>query len=219
MERKLVNSGYKWEKRNIDHLGRCIRFGDDLYTSKIRTCTGGGLVDPYNEICGFHILNSEHHNKYIKDILAVYLKKIDAKRALIIGSKNAPTVEYSVENFNIIKKLITSKIKDVTLFERHRFHYSESSFHYSAKKDTWTIVSVFDDAKRKNIEVTTLKNLLKAFKKIQIAKGDRLFMEGKEILPQECPKIFLDKNAIPKKESKTEIFFKKISKLLNFSGK
>lgn len=181
------------EKRRIDHLGKCIMIGEDLYTNKIRTCTGGGFVVPEVEVCAFHFLNSQHFHEYMESILSFYLSKLKPERALIIGSKRLSTAGYSLENFQKIKEIIKSNVENVTLFERHRFPCSQSSFHYSVKTDTWTILSQYQ-YKDKNYEVTTLKDLRRLFNKISIAKGDRLFVNDKEILPKDCPKIFVDKN-------------------------
>ena len=184
-------------------MEKCIKVGSELYTSKIRTCTGGGFVVPNKEACCFHFLNSSYFYEYMDSILNFYLSTVKPERALIIGSKKLSTVNYSIENFKRIENIIKSKVKNVTIFERHRFPFSQSSFHYDVKKDTWTILSQYS-YKDKQYEVTTLKDLLRLFKKISIAKGDRLFINGKEILPKDCPKIFVDKWYEPLK-SKTNI--------------
>lgn len=209
--RKIVQKSARWKKNNIDHNSNYIKYGMNFHTTKIRTCTAGGFIIPQKKSCGFHILNSDFFNKKLDWIFQNTFFNIQPERALLIGSKKYDGVKYSLENFKKIKEIVTSKVKDVSIFECHRFPLSESNFHYSASKDTWTILGQYN-YKGKDIQVTTLKDLKRLYKKITIAKGDRLFINGVEISPKDCPQIFLDKQPIATAKS---YFQKFINKLFN----
>lgn len=208
--KKIVQKSARWKKSNIDHNSNYMKYGMNFHTTKIRTCTAGGFIIPQKKSCGFHILNSAFFNEKLDWIFQNTFFNIQPERALLIGSKKYDGVKYSLENFKKIKEIVTSKVKDVSIFECHRFPYSESNFHYSASKDTWTILGQYN-YKGKDIQVTTLKDLKRLYKKITIAKGDRLFINGTEILPKNCPRIFLDKQPLTTTKSYFRAFIYKIT--------
>lgn len=187
--KKIVHRPIRWYKNNIDHRTNYVKYGTNFYTNEIRTCTAGGFTIPQKKSCGFHILNSAFFHEKLGSIFQNIFLNIKPERALLIGSKKYDGVKYSLENFKKIKDIVTSKVKNVSIFECHRFPYSESNFHYSASKDTWTILGQYQ-YNGKDIQVNTLKDLKRLYKKIIIAPGDQLFINGKEILPKDCPRIF-----------------------------
>lgn len=180
------------EFKYIDNAKSRLGVSKSFFTEKIRTCVGGGLVTPYKEAVGFHFFHSERYFNAIGDIVNKGLfKKISMpKRGLLIGGKNMEDYPYSLKNFAKLKSLISAKVKNLSIFECHKHRKSESHFHYSMKNDTWTIYSdyIVNDTKK---AVSSLEDLKAAFKDIQIAQGDRLFIGETEILPKDCPKIFI----------------------------
>ena len=186
--------------KNISQQGaRVIHFvppsisiveADKFCTYNIRTCTGGGAIIPHQRAKGFHIYDSKINNDNIKD-LSNNITSFNPERALLIGSKDAQQYgfPYSKLNFQELKKNISKKVKNVTLFEEYNHKYAESSFCYSKEKDTWYICTGY----RKNnkyIYVNSPETMLEAFKNIKISNGDKLFIKEQQVLPKDYPHIF-----------------------------
>lgn len=205
---KIIRRNYLFS----DNIDPCS-MNEALYstrfiTEKIRTCTAGGLVAPYKDSFGFHIFHDESSHKRLDDMFAEMFLFMQPERALIVGSKNVKSNEcnYSIKNFAKIKDILKKRVKHLTFFQQHRKYSSETSLYYNQKEDTWVIFCVYDQ-KNKNYDVVNLQNLLTAYKHIQIAEGDSLFIDGKEILPKDCQRIFV-KNWKPHQEK--ESLLKKI---------
>ena len=113
------------------------------------------------------------------------------QRALLVGSKKLDDSPYSIEQFERFKKVFTERIKNVSLFERHRYENAQTHYIYSLDNDTWTLFSEYQ--KGKNIrynQVKSLKALKECFENISIADGDRLFINNKEITKADAPELF-----------------------------
>ena len=163
---------------------------DLLYTEKVRTCTAGAIVSPHKKAKGFHIYHSRDNHRFLDAFFHYMFESLSKpQRALLIGAKNLSDTPFSLANFRKAKELIGTKTKNISFFEGHSFRTSETDFCYSLKDDTWTIYSSFL-SKGKEIPVITPQRLKRAFQKIQIASGDRLFVGGKEITRKKCPEIF-----------------------------
>lgn len=161
----------------------CIK-ASEFVTYGIKTCTGGGLVIPGQEALGFHYLDASFSkffkiNKFIKDLGS----QIQPERGLLVGGKRAALFGYifSIRNFKTFKKGLEKLTKNLSIFECHKYPFSQTGFHYSLENDTWTLCHSFINEKGAIDYVKNLDDLKKCYKKIQIADGDRLFIGGEEI--------------------------------------
>ena len=179
---KIRNGNYIDFKKNFINA----LFSPEFYTESIMDCTAGGFSNTARaKSVGFHITGQYSLNCPPFNIIG------KAKNGLIIGSKNTKLSINSVHNFEIIKKYLSEKVENLSVFCQYRYKSSMSDIHYSLKNDTWTINSIYYNWALGLLHVVdTPKKLLKAFKEIKIAKGDRLFFEGKEVLPAQVPSIF-----------------------------
>lgn len=185
----------KIKKRNsigFWHTVPNILKADEFYSEGIKTCTGGGIVIPFKEAEGFHFWDDMTNKKKFPDIVNSLFRFVkNPKRALLVGSKNLDDSPYSIEQFERFKKVFTERIKNVSLFERHRYENSQTHYIYSLNDDTWTLFSEYQ--KGKNIrynQVKNLKALKECFENISIADGDRLFINNKEITRADAPELF-----------------------------
>ncbi len=183
------------EKKNfIDyrHDRPNILKADTFFSEEIRTCTGGGLVNPEIEALGFHFwddLTNQNKFSYLMNCLFRFVKQ--PQNGLIVGSKNLKQSPLSIEQFQKIKKVFSERIKNLSIFEEHTFPNSETNYHYSLKNDTWTLCAQFQDRKDMYYKsVTNLERLQNFYRHISISDGDRLFIGDKEILPADAPEIF-----------------------------
>lgn len=166
----------------------------DFYSMDIRTCSGGGFVKPYVEAEGFHFWDDFTNKKKFPDIinkLFFYVK--NPQRALLLGGKELPGNQYSLEQFQKLKKVFLERIKNVSIFEQHRHKCSETHYRYSLDTDTWTISSKFwerDGKELKAHSIDSVEDLLNCFEHVSIAEGDRLFIGKTEILPKDYPQLF-----------------------------
>jgi len=156
----------------------------EFYTEGLRTCTGGGVVSHMDlEAGGFHVLDSSTTNFF----LGRWLKKLftqikNPDSALIIGGKNVEGRPYAIPNFNTICEEVRRRVPRVTIFGEHNFRESQSHFHYSLQNNTWTINTLYkrnpmDDMR----EVLSVDDLHEVFKKIELAEGDALYINGKRV--------------------------------------
>ena len=82
-------------------------------------------------------------------------------------------------------------MKYLTEFSIHRYENSQSHYFYETRNDTWTICTEYCKSDNSPLRsVNSLGTLRNAFEKISIAPGDKLFINGKEILPKDAPEIF-----------------------------
>lgn len=183
--RKGDRIGYKHNEINILKSPR-------FYSEEIRTCTGGGLVNPQLEAEGFHFWDDLKNKKNFNIIINSLFRFIkNPQQALLIGSKDLNSNPLSIEQFQKIKQIFQERIPNITIFEKHQFRNSESHYHYSLKDDTWTICSTFntpDDISRHSIK--TIDDLKTCFEHIQISPQDKLYISNKEITPKDYPDIF-----------------------------
>lgn len=164
----------------------------EFSTLGIRTCTGGGLIKSYREAEGFHLWDDLTNKKNFPEIINKLFRFVrNPERGLLVGSKNLETNKFSMEQFQKLKKVFLDRVENVSLFEEHNHTSSETHFHYSLDKDTWTMCSRF--WQKNNPQAITVKNmqtLLEGFRNVKIAKGDQLFFNGKEVNPKDYPEIF-----------------------------
>ena len=165
---------------------------DEFYSEGIKTCTGGGIVIPFKEAEGFHFWDDMTNKKKFPDIVNSLFRFVkNPQTALLVGSKKLDDSPYSIEQFERFKKVFTERIKNVSLFERHRYENAQTHYIYSLDNDTWTLFSEYQ--KGKNIrynQVKSLKALKECFENISIADGDRLFINNKEITKADAPELF-----------------------------
>ena len=195
VDRNIYNKMVKNNKIGYFHNTPNILKADEFYSEEIRTCTGGGLVNPHLEAEGFHFWDDKPNIKNFPDNINKLFRFVkNPERGILIGSKQREENPYSLEMFTKFKKVFFERVKNISLFEKHKFEISESNYHYSLKDDTWTIYSAFRRDKNSALKpVKNLDDLLECFENVLIADGDRLFIGKKEILPQDCPEIFAHK--------------------------
>ena len=177
---------------NYLHTSPNILKSDSFYSMAIRSCTGGGLVNPGVEAEGFHFWD-DLPNKKNFDILINRLFRFvkSPEHGLLVGGKDLKNSPFSMEQFLRFKKVFLERVKNVSFFQKHNYEYSETHFHYSLDTDTWTLCSSFLDSNPDRYRtVKKIADLRKCFDKISIAEGDKLFLGKKEILPDDAPDIF-----------------------------
>jgi len=177
------------------HDERNIVKANEFCSMDIRTCTGGGLINPNIQAEGFHFLDDRTNKENFPEIISKLFRYVtNPEHGLLIGSKDLQWHIYSTEQFQNLKKIFLERVKNVSIFEKHKFAVSESHYHYSLETDTWTLSSKYWERDKKTLiahPVTSVPELLKCFQNVSIAPNDRLFMGEQEILPQEYPKLFL----------------------------
>lgn len=162
----------------------------DFYTMGVRTCTGGGLVIPYREAEGFHFWDDLTNKKNFNEIVNKLFRFVkNPERGLLVGSKNLDTNQYSIPQFKKLKKVFQERLDHLTCFEEHQHRSSETNLSYSLDTDTWTINTRYWENKNPHT-VKDINSLLAAFKHVKIAKGDRLFFNGKQVDLKLYPEIF-----------------------------
>ncbi len=168
---------------------------NEFFTEEIRTCSGGGLVKPFVEADGFHLMDDVINFNNLHDFLVYLFRYVkNADRGLLLGSKELGTRPYSVKVFEKIKKAFLARIPNVSLFEGHTYSQAQTHFNYSLKDDTWTICSEYRPLNTKALlPVRTLSELKKVYRNVSIADGDTLFINGKQITPDMAPEIFQSK--------------------------
>ena len=167
----------------IDYLDEDQIISDEFFTTDVATCTAGGCIIPKKRAFGFHFLDDK------KIVFPEDIIHHDNERGIIIGAKDLKDQPYSIPNFDATKQYMQKRVENLSIFKQHKYKYAHSDFHYSLDTDTWSINTRYRKY-WKICEVKSLKNLLDAFKFVKIAKGDKLFFEGKEVLPEDFPAIF-----------------------------
>lgn len=162
-----------------------MRKADEFFTYGVRTCTAGGLIDSSNnEAIGFHYYDGPKNNA----ALTAYLDKLfqnvkNPDKALILGGKILEDSPYSMEQFLKIKELLSQRVENLTVFEEHKFPWSESHMHYSLPKDTWTIRSMYRPyTDWREFSVLSPEEIKKVFNKVEIAPSDQLQINGLDII-------------------------------------
>ena len=170
-----------------------VAVGDNFFSKGIRTCSGGGLISPDSTAVGFHFHDSLNTlNNINNNIDELFIKNPSATSGLLIGGKNLKSAPFSVPQFDKLKEAFLSRLKNVSIFEKHHFPDEESNFIYSLKDDTWTILTGYSNAPMEFVdyEATSVDSLRKAFSKIRIAEGDELFIQGKPVTKSDAPDFF-----------------------------
>lgn len=185
---KSPNIGFELDERNIVKANQ-------FHSYDVRTCTGGGLVNPNVEAEGFHLLDDiANRNNFAQIIEKLFTYVKNPQRGILLGSKELWKDSCSVAQFQDLKKVFLERVKNVSVFEKHMHDLSETHYHYSLDKDTWTLCSrSFEivDKKFKSQDVKSVSDLKGFFEKISIADGDRLFIGKEEILPKDYPELFV----------------------------
>ena len=191
--KRTINIGFHHDESNI-------RKDNQFRSTNIRTCTGGGLVTPNVEAAGFHFWDDITNDRKFPLIMYDLFRFVEEpERALLIGGKDLKENPFSIKQFQKFKETFLDNIKNVSIFGPHKHKFAESHYHYSLDTDTWTIASTYLEKQDKRLithSVENLFDLLDFFEQISIAKGDRLFFGKQEILPQDCPDIFVDLNPL-----------------------
>ena len=192
IDRNTYNKLKKTNHISFWHDRPNILKATEFYSEGIKTCTGGGIINPQKEAAGFHIWDDKTNKKNFNTIIASLFRYIkNPERALLIGSKELKDDKYSIEQFKNFKQVFQNKIKNVTLFEQHNFENSQTHYHYDSETDTWSLFSEYQKKPNGNyFQIKNLKRLKECFKNISIAEGDRLFIGNKEITVKEAPELF-----------------------------
>lgn len=165
---------------------------DEFYSEGIKTCTGGGLVKPFKEAEGFHFWDDLTNKKKFPQIINSLFRFVkNPQQGLLVGSKELDVSPYSIEQFERLKKIFLERVKNVSLFERHRYENSQTHYHYSLDTDTWTLFSEYRKSDNSQyIQVKDLEKLKDCYENISIARTDRLFIGNDEITPEDAPELF-----------------------------
>lgn len=150
----------------------------------IRTCSAFGINDAKENALGSHIYDCLNNKQHLKDILSDVESAINWKPegGLLIGSKTLNFRPYSRPIYMEIKEFMLRKIPKVSYFEEHLDTLSETDLHYDVKKDIWTICTRgFDKNNEKIISVSNIEDLKSRFRKIHIADGDILMINGEKV--------------------------------------
>ncbi len=193
VERPVFSMMRKSNYIDYSHFRPNILKANEFFSDEIRTCTGGGLVKPFVEAEGFHFWDDLKNKKKFPQLINMLFNFLrEPQRGLLLGSKDLKSNPYSIEQFENLKKVFLERVKNVSIFQQHRFTNSETAFHYSVPADTWTLCTSYrvdGDLQKKFVKKP--EDLLKVFKKVSIANGDRLFMGKKEVLPSDYPELFM----------------------------
>ena len=152
----------------------------------VRTCTALVINDGENNALGAHFYDCLENAQHLNDICTNMSDAINWKPSggLIVGSKSLMFRPYSKPIFSNLKDYMAEKISKLSVFQEHADELSETDFHYDVKTDTYTICSRgFDRKNEKIISVNSLEDLLKRYRKIHIADGDILMINGEKINP------------------------------------
>lgn len=170
------------DPRDVDEF---VCKSNEIFTDEVRTCTAGGVIDFNNSVVGaFHFFDDFDNNLALGRFLKELFGKIqNPQRALIVGGKQLRNSIYSIPNFTEICKGIKERVPKVTVFGEHKFPWSETDIHYSLKDDTWTIHSMYRPYNDyKEHEVLSLEDLHEAYKSVELAEGDSLYINGEQVI-------------------------------------
>ena len=177
---------------NFVHTTPNILKADTFYSMAIRSCTGGGLVNPGIEAEGFHFWDDQPNKKKFPELVNSLFRFVkNPQNGLLVGSKELSYTPYSIEQFERFKKVFLERVKNVSIFQTHKFKNSETHYHYSLDTDTWTLCTGYNEhfgGKWKYLKKPD--EFLKVFEAVSISDGDRLFIGKKEVLPTEYPELF-----------------------------
>ena len=168
---------------------------NDFWTGEIRTCTSGGLVDD-SGVLGFHIFDCPENINKVGDSMA---KIIDSKNGrnfsgLLIGAKDFSTRTDSIPLFNRVREVV-ERFVNPSVFKVHNNNFAESNIAYERDLDTWFVYTPLPNYPcycQNEPFIASLESLLSAFREIKIAPQDSLFIGEKQIVKEDCPKIFYE---------------------------
>ena len=166
---------------------------DSFYSVQLRSCSGGGVVKPFEKSVGFHLYDcAENVDKAAENVEDFFVKNPDAERGLLIGGKDLPRAPHSLKQFDVLKENLLNKIKNLSIFQTHAYADSETNYHYSVDDDTWTINTQYSvlPGHPKVHDVDSLEKLKKAFKNIKIADGDELLINDIPVRKNDAPEFF-----------------------------
>ena len=160
----------------------CIQKANEFYTVNIRTCTAGGLFDTKNKIfLGFHLLDYIDNMENIKQIIANMFSQVkNPDKAFLLGGKalNGNVAPYSMDMFNELKDAFTQRIENLTVFEEHKYPWSETDFHYNSATDRLDICSMYRRNQGENEKYILSKEELEdCFKSVTISPDDKLIFK------------------------------------------
>ena len=178
------NKTFKSECRHGLYLASEPEMASEFYTEGIRTCTGVGVISHRNlEAGGFHYLDSSLNKFFLgRNLKKLFSQIKNPDSALIIGGKNVEGRSDSIKNFNTICEEMRKRVPRVTIFGEHNFRESESHIHYSLKDNTYTINTVYKRNSTDDMhDVLSVDDLHEAFKNVELAEGDALYINGKQV--------------------------------------
>ena len=158
--------------------------GSNILISGIRTCTGGVISNTKSgNTAAFHLYdnseNMQHIDEFIKELFSLVP---NADKAMLVGGKPLKLRIYSMKLFNKIKHSFKNSIKDITIFEKHKYPNSETNLFYNAQDDTFFINTLYSPySTLKCNDVNTLEELIRAYGKIKIAKQDKIYIKDKPV--------------------------------------
>ena len=157
----------------------------NFFTESVRTCTAGGITDTISNALGFHIIDSLENEIKINNIGNTLSNIIrgDNIRGLLVGSKDYALNPHSKNIFNSLKEILMQKIPKISFFQEHQMVQSETFVHYDVKNDTWTLCTRYKQPNANAyFDVLSYEKLKNIFRKIHIADGDELFIDGERII-------------------------------------
>lgn len=175
----------------IDHLHApsAIRSGGDFCSFDVRTCSAVGVSASDGFAAGTHVLDDWESCANSSNIINNLVNKVDnPESALIFGSKDTPD-KISRSLFRALKEKLSQKVQNISMFEEHTMFNEQTRFYYSKDDKTWYMCCEYlENGKPKSVE--SLAELLNAYKKIVIAKTDKLFIKGAQITENDNKEIF-----------------------------
>ncbi len=186
-----LKQGAYVDVRNIKQLPDDIKLrvgiikSDEFYTDGIRTCTAGELANTETKetIC-FHYYDDLNNLENVKTFINFLFGEIkNPDQGFLIGSKNLKNSNYSLPIFQSFYEEFTKRVKNLSVFREHLFKDSESNIHYSQKGNILNISSTFRENMGTNYSDLTSPGLLNnCYKEIKLANGDKLYINGTEVM-------------------------------------
>lgn len=171
---------------------------DNIFTTEIRTCTGGGIINN-EETLMFHLIDESdtYYNAKIFESEADSLIP-NPSNGLLVGGKYIKydrDTDMSLPVFDKIKEFLSKKV-NLSFFRNHKHLDSQTDLLYLRGEDSWYLCTkdAPEIAKLREKEplcyVTDAESLKRAYENIHISKNDRLFINDKEITKEEMPDFF-----------------------------
>ena len=101
---------------------------------------------------------------------------------LIVGGKNLDDAPHSAEMTEAIINQVKDRVKHLSIFQDHLHVFGETSYIYNLKDDKWTLAAKYFDINEKcSKNVSNLEDLINFYRRIYIADGDELYINGEKI--------------------------------------